>query len=165
VPPKGETVKIKCRACGVPKRPEEFGWSVKKRRPTKTCVECWTTPTTARTMRANETTEELLLYWTHIRGLMTEIAKAQKEALDEGLPVDRPIAALGDIWVGEMTEEAYRAIVQALIQKASNGDVNAAKLLLEERHRRAGEPTKEGVEEAFADLFKAAPFSTGLDSE
>lgn len=158
-------LKQKCRACSKLKRIEEFGWSRHRGRPTKTCIACQNDPSMARKMMGSESTRELVLYYSHVRSMMEDLNAAQAERISKGLPVDRPLKNLGDVWVSELTEEAYREIVQALIRKASNGDVNASKLLLEERHRRAGEPTSESVQESFEELFKIDPLTPNMDSE
>lgn len=156
-------IKKLCPSCQKMKHMDEYAWSKRRNRPNIYCRACWDKPY-PRLSSASESTTELSLLYSPIRSLMQHINEAQAEAAAKGLPVDRPIASLGDVWVGEMTQEAYRAIVQALIRKAESGDVNAAKLLLEERHRRLGEPTPESVEESFADLLKIAPLTPGLDS-
>lgn len=159
-----ETTKQRCRLCGKVKVIREFGWSKKYRRPTKTCKACWTKPQSERSQSPHIDSTELVLYYTDIRERMIILNEAQAEAAADGLPVDRPIQSLADVWVGEMTEEVCRLILLALIEKAKNGDVNATKLLLEERHRRAGEPTAASVEETFDDLFKLDPLTTGRDT-
>lgn len=158
-------IKKLCPSCQKMRRVEEFGWSKRKKRPNVYCYHCWGTPRRNRLINGSESTEELLLYYTEIRSLMINLHEAQAEALAKGLPADRQIASLGDVWVSQMTEEAYSAIVQALIDKASRGDVHAAKLLLEERHRRAGEPTKESVEQSFEGLFNVDPLTPNLDTD
>jgi hypothetical protein len=157
-------IKQLCPGCNKTLPVENFGWSRKKSRPTKYCKACHGDPSISRRMN-NESTAEMILYYSPIRSLMEHINEAQAEAVKNGLAVDRPIPSLGDVWVGEMTEEAYRAIVKALIKKAESGDVNASKLLLEERHRRLGEPTPGSVEESFEELFKLSPLKPGMDTE
>lgn len=159
-----DPVKQRCRDCGKVKEIRAFGWSKKYRRPTKTCKLCWERPQSERSQSPHIDSNELVLYYTDIRERMIILNEAQAEAAAEGLPVDRPISSLADVWVGEMTEEVYRLILLALIEKAKAGDVNATKLLLEERHRRAGEPTAASVEESFDDLFKLDPLTTGRDT-
>lgn len=160
-----KAIKLRCVTCNELKRVEEFGWSKKNRAPTKSCKKCWTDPSKNRQIIGGETTEEMLLYYAPIRRLMVEINEAQADAIANDLPVDRPIAALGDVFVGEMTEEVYKAIVQALIRKASSGDTRAAELLLKERNARAGDPTPKDVEESWEDLFKVDPLKPGMDTE
>lgn len=159
-----ETTKQKCRDCGKVKPVREFGWSKKYRRPTKTCKLCWARPQAARSQQIHVETQELLLYYTDIRERMIILNEAQADAAADGLPVDRPIQSLADVWVGEVTEEVYRLILLALIEKAKAGDVNATKLLLEERHRRAGEPTAETVADSYEDLFKLDPLTVNRDT-
>lgn len=158
-------VKQACRICGKLKRVEDFGWSKRRHRPTRTCKACWSDPRTARGALSRDTTEELILYYSDIRSLMTEIHKARAETVKEGLPLEREVAtSYGEIFMSEMTEEAYRSIIQALKRKAGEGDVRATALLLEERHRRLGDPTPESVQDAFEELFKLSPLTPGMDS-
>jgi hypothetical protein len=160
-----EAVTKQCPNCKRVKRVDEFGWSRRKNRPTRYCKACWNEPTHAREIGGSESAKELMLYYADLRYLMEKIAETVAEAAKDGGPLDRPIASLGDVWLSEMTEEAYRGIIQALIRKAQSGDAVAAKLLLEERHRRLGEPTPESVESAFEQLFSLDPLTLGLDSE
>ena len=161
-----ESVKLTCKICGKTKRVEEFGWSKRRQRPTKTCKKCWTDPRTARVLAGHDSTEELLLYYADIRSLMTEIHKARADTIKDGLPLEREVAtSYGEIFMSEMTEEAYRAIIQALKRKAEQGDVKAAEMLLKERQARLGDPSPESVQDAFEELFRADPLTTGLDSE
>lgn len=161
-----DALTMKCRACGKVKRLDEFGWSKRRARPTKSCKACWSDAARIdESFRGKESTAELLLYYAEIRSLMEQIAHTQAEAAKDGESIDRPVSSLADVWLSEMSEEAYRAILQALIAKAKGGDVYASKLLLEERHRRLGEPSKDSVEAAYEELFAVAPLSTGLDSE
>lgn len=148
-----DEAKRACLICGKTKPASDFGWSKRKKRPTKACKMCWGEAGMARS-HGNESTEELLLYYAHIRRLVEEI--------NTEIASGKTIA---DIWVAQMTEEAYTSIVQALIGKASAGDVNAAKLLLEERHRRLGEPTPDSTAESFELLFKTDPLTPNLDTE
>lgn len=160
-----EAVKKKCPGCGKLKRIDEFGWSRRRNRPTRNCKMCWKNPFLAREMGGSESAKELVLYYADIRYLMERIADTQAEAAKDGGSIDRPVANFSDIWLSEMTEEAYRGIIRALISKAQQGDAIASKLLLEERHRRLGEPTSSSVEAAFEQLFSLDPLTLGLDSE
>lgn len=154
-----EQVKQRCIVCGKTKEIQFFGWSRKKRRPTKTCQLCWSHPS------LKDSTDELVLYYSRIRGLMEELAKAQVAALNDGKPLNRKIASsLGEVFVDEVTEEVYRSIIRALIAKAESGDTRATELLLAERHRRAGEPSPGSVEASFEELFKLAPLTPNLDT-
>lgn len=156
-------VKKKCRGCLKEKPIDEFGYSRRKRQPTATCKQCWG-DVRGRVMHG-ESTDELTLYYADVHYLMEKIHETQAEAASDGGTIDRPIASLGDVWLSEMTEDAYRSIIQALIRKAATGDAVAAKLLLEERHRRLGEPSGENVEAAFEALFKIDPLTANLDTE
>jgi hypothetical protein len=149
---KAEETTQRCRGCGDTKPITAFGWSSKRHRPTKICKACWGGPQMARST-GKETVDELTLYYSHIRSLVEEI----NSELADG-------KTMSDVWLREMTEEAYTAIVRALITKASSGDVNASKLLLEERHRRAGEPTQESTAESFEALFNLDPLAPGMDT-
>lgn len=156
-------VKKLCRGCGKEKPIDEFGYSKRKARPTATCKTCWG-DIRGRVMHG-ESTDQMTLYYADLHYMMEKIHETQAEAAADGGSIDRPIASLGDVWLSEMTEDAYRSIIQALIRKAATGDAVAAKLLLEERHRRLGEPSSDSVESAFEQLFKIDPLTANLDSE
>jgi hypothetical protein len=154
-----------CPGCGKNKALDQFGWARRKRQPTKFCKACWTNPREARNIMGRESAKELVLFYTPIRELMRMINDDQERAQAEGDAVDHPIASLDDIWLGEMTEEVYRAILKALIKKASQGDQRAAELLFKERARRFGGEDAPSDEEGFEELFSIDPLTPGLDSE
>jgi nucleotide-binding universal stress UspA family protein len=163
--PRGEQITQRCRACNKVKPVEAFGWVARKARPTRTCRACWKDPASARRMAGLESTEELLLYYPHVRSLVEDLNRHLAESLAEGKPVERKMPQLGEIFFSEVTEEAYRTIVRALIAKAEQGDVRATELLLEERQRRLGEPTPESVQETFEELFKLDPLAANRDTK
>lgn len=160
-----QVIRKKCPSCEKIKRIEEFGWSRRKQRPTKNCKACWRDPAKARSIVGDETGAELALYYTDLRSMMMTLNEQAAAAAADGEPFERQIPTLADVWVSEMTEEVYRGIIKALIARADNGDVNASKLLLEERARRLGDPTAQSVQESFEELFKLDPLATGHDTE
>ena len=160
---KTEPVKLRCRSCQKIKFADEFGWSNKRNRPTRTCVSCWVVRSDQQRSAA---TDELANYYAEIRSLMVTINEERAAAAQTGEPLsEREVQSLGDIFLGVLTEDVYRDIVEALSRKAKTGDVNATKLLLEERARILGDTSKADVDESFASLFNIDPLSIGLDSE
>lgn len=106
-----------CIDCGQDKPLSEFGWSKRKHAPTKRCIACWKTTNPGSDMKRDRLVPSLIAIYEEVRGLMEQIHKASFEQLVRE----------------EWDEQAMRLIMRGLVIRASDGDREAAKLILDVR--------------------------------
>lgn len=106
-----------CIDCGERKQMSEFGWSKKRHRHTRRCVMCWKTTNPGSDLKRDRLVPNLIAIYEEVRLLMEQIHKASFEQLVRE----------------EWDEQAMRAIMRGLVIRASDGDREAAKLILDVR--------------------------------
>lgn len=114
-----EPEKKVCWSCGVPKQISEFSWSQKKKRPTKTCLDCsYNKPNLLDPkLKPGRLVPNLIAIYEEVRLLMEQIHRASFEQLVRE----------------EWDEQAMRVIMRGLVIRAADGDREAAKLILDVR--------------------------------
>lgn len=133
-----------CIYCLVEKPLSEFGWSKKRKRPTKSCLNCWDT-----SPERDKLVPNLILLYAELMPLMDQIGKADFAQLVRE----------------EWDEQAMRLIMRGLTVRASQGDTRAADLILQVRLklRAEGEGEDEDIN-TLAKLLATDPLQTGSDT-
>lgn len=134
-----------CIICKRDKPLIEFGWSKRRRAPTKRCIACWTAPNRDKgSIPLLSIYAELMILMDNIRG-----AKTFEQLVKE-----------------EWDEHAMRLVMRGLLLRASEGDREAAKLILDVRLKlkAQGDGSEEDVLN-LAQLLASDPLITGGDTE
>lgn len=113
----GEVKLQHCIDCGTPKPLSEFGWSKKRQRPTKRCIECWGTTNPDSVLKRDRLVPSLIPMYEELSLLMEQIHKASFEELVKS----------------EWDEQAMRLIMRALVDRAANGDTKAIEIIINTR--------------------------------
>ena len=132
-----------CADCGVPKPLSAFGWSKRKNRPTKRCIECWQQPGRDRIVAP------LVAIYAELEMLMAQIKKATFDEMVRS----------------EWDEQALRLVMRALLDRAQAGDREAAKLIIDTRLKLKAQGEGEDDTLNLAALLAEDPLVTGSDSE
>lgn len=133
-----------CRVCLEAKPSSEFHWSRKRKRPTKTCINCSDT-----SPERDKLVPNLISLYGELLPLMDQIRKATFEQLVRE----------------EWDEEAMRLILRGLVVRASQGDARAADLILQTRLklRAEGDGSEEDIVN-LAQLLAQDPLQKNTDT-
>jgi len=133
-----------CVYCLVEKPLSEFGWSKKRNRHTKSCINCWDT-----SPERDKLVPNLIILYAELMPLMDQIRKADFAQLVRE----------------EWDEQAMRLIMQGLVVRASQGDTRAAQLILDVRLklRAEGDGSEDDINNLAA-LLATDPLQTGSDT-